>query len=421
MKIACLWVTPKWHSGIDTAFTETIYGLRALGHDVTVVGCVYRKYHSDDDFRARCGWRPRALELVDEVVRVRNWRDLSSALAGYDGVVLSDVYFAETHTPEMLVSSTDMATWTSGFHINDQRKGVMPDFHARNAVAPKWSGAFVYFWHTVQEVHSYPRWYRAVLPYRVDASRAVPALSDREYDFAFTSRLDPRKGAIPYVSALEGLTRRGAQFRARMDGSSNEFPGGPYSHTIAMLLESWGWKVRRSTEKLRGPWLAEDPKTGSELQYGGQFEPNELEGILFSSKRLVNTTSAHESNSHLEYTSLEGLAAGCRVLAKTDWSDYHYPDGGPSVVDLPEKSYRLTRKNGSPAFNSTNPDAIDNVYDELTDVFERELCAVPADVDHAAAFERDREIIARAHDPSVAASAYAQVLRDAAENGGKVP
>ena len=411
MKIACLAVTPKWHGGVETAFAATVYGLRELGHEVDVIGCVYRKYKSEEDFKAKSGWREQSFNYIDKVVLVRSHEDLEDALADYDGVVISDINFSDRYTPDVLLGSSRIAPWTSGWHTNMVRS-EMADFHEQNAISPSWSGYFVSFWESAELTYPYAKWRRTVLPFRTSERDSDAAFSSRPYDFVMASRIDPRKGIVTYVSGLEGLARRGQSFNARLAGTPIDFPGGPYSNTIAVMLEQWGWRVHRDSEKLRSNWTAVDPRTNSELHYTGNYEPSELNAVFSSGKRFVNATSGVASNSHLEYATLEALDAGCAVLAKTDWDTYHYPDDQPIITDLPEKSYRI-RKGSRMLYNSCVESAVDNVYNEFTDVLECELMKTVSDDEHAATVRHNRRVISESHDPKRAAAAYVAVLEDA--------
>lgn len=411
VRIACLAVTPKWHGGVETAFAATVDGLRELGHEVDVIGCVYRSYKSEEEFREKSGWREWAFERIDKIVLVKSHEDLENALADYDGVVISDVYFTDRFTPDVLLGSSRIAPWTSGWHTNMARK-EMVEFHEQNASSPAWSGAFASFWASAEKTHEYARWHRTVLPFRAPETSSDALFSDRPYDFILAARIDPRKGIVTYVSGLEGLARRGVQFNARLAGTPIDFPGGPYSNTIAAMLEKWGWSVHRDTPKLKSNWTAVDSRTGSELHYTGNYEPSERESVLSSAKRFINATSGVASNSHLEYSTLEALVSGCAVLAKTDWDTYHYPDEQPVITDLPEKSYRI-RRGSKLYYNSCTDSAVDKIYDEFTDVLERELANSPSDDDHAATVAHNRRVVESAHDPKRAASTYAQIIEDA--------
>lgn len=411
VRIACLAVTPKWHGGVETAFAATVHGLRELGHEVDVIGCVYRSYKSEEEFRIKSGWREQAFDYVDKIVLVKSHEDLEDVLADYDGVIISDVYFTDKYTADVLLGSSRIAPWTSGWHTNMARK-AMVDFHEQNATSPSWSGAFVSFWESAEKTHEYARWHRTVLPFRASGSSSDAAFSARPYDFILAARIDPRKGIVTYVSGLEGLVRRGVSFNARLAGTPIDFPGGPYSNTIAVMLEEWGWTVHRETEKLKSNWTAVDPRTKSELHYTGNYEPSELDAVLSSGKRFINATSGVASNSHLEYATLEAVDAGCAVLAKNDWDSYHYVGDQPLITDLPEKSYRI-RRGSKFYYNSCVAEAVEKVYDEFTDLLERELSKSPTDEDHTATVAHNRRVIRTAHDPKRAASAYVEIIEDA--------
>ncbi|QGF20305.1 glycosyltransferase [Gordonia phage Sixama] len=411
MKLAAYAVTPKWHGGVETAFKHTVNGLRDIGHEVDVIGCVYRKYIDAGDFKARAGWREQAHEIIDHKYLIRSNEDLEGALAPYDGVVLSDVYFSDRYTPEVLLKSNKIAPWISGWHTNMIRKS-MEEWHEQNKQSPRWSHRYVSFWNSAQKVHPEAKWYQSILPYVIDQDLDITdyaPLDRREFDFILTTRVDPRKGIVTYLAGLEGLARRGhTGIRALLCGTPMDFPGGPYSWGMAAMLNTWGWKLWMDTpDKMKSKWIAE--KNGNEIWFTGNYEPSELNYLLGSAKYFVNTTSGKAANSHFEYSTLEAMNLGCVPLVKADWDAYQYEaDWLPNVIDLPEKSYRIKRGDRI-VYNDTKPDAVEKTYDEFTDVLEKVLS------DNVAATwdtEWNRKVISKAHDPRRLAHTFTTALSD---------
>ncbi|QEM41594.1 glycosyltransferase [Gordonia phage Forza] len=408
MKIAALAVTPKWHGGVETAFKYTVEGLRELDHDVDVIGCVYRKYKSADDFKARSGWREQAHELIDTKYVIKSFDGLERALTNYDALIPSELNFADKYTPEVLLKSEKIAPWISGWHTNMVRKS-MEGWHQANEKSPRWTHKYLSFWNSAQEVHPTATWYQSMLPYRVNQDLNLLKPDERKYDFIMTTRVDPRKGVVTYLAGLEGLARRGYKgVLARLAGTPIDFPGGPYSYGMSQLLRGWGWTVTYETDKMKSNWRAE--KNGNVIDYTGNYEPSELDAILMSGRYFVNATSGKAANSHFEYSTLEAINAGCVPLVKADWDPYQYnaDSGLPNVIDLPEKSYRI-RKGNRIVYNDTTVDAVEKTYDEFTDVLEKVLTEKIVDNWDA---EWNRRVISRAHDPQRIATDFTQAITD---------
>lgn len=364
-RVAALLTTPKFHGGTETALFHTVSGLRELGVDVDVIALALSGTEK---------WRDQAKSYVNKVVFPRK-DSVELALSGYDGMILSNVHFDDRYLPEMLANSNKISPWTSGWHGNSVMKSTR-EFHDQVSTGPKWKRNYVSFWPTAEEGFPELEWYRTILPYRLNpAFDDLLPVHEREYDFLFAGRVDPKKGAVAFISALEWISRRTMdEFTARIAGAPNDLPGGPHIHQLRLMLENWGWTVMAENTTMKSTWSAVHPCTKSVIDYTGPYEIQELPEILGSGKIFTNLTSGKASNSHLEYATMEAMDAGCIVMAKKDWPDYHYPkvevDGfrqnpsPPQIFDIPEKSYRIVR--GSRIiYNDVAASGVEDTYVDL--------------------------------------------------------
>jgi glycosyltransferase involved in cell wall biosynthesis len=403
-KIACLLTSPKYFGGAETALMFTVDGLREIGCDVTVIASSATNGK---------GWTQQSLDVVDRITspRKESLEDVLSA-ENFDGIVLSNVFFPDESMAQVFYESDTIAPWTSGWHNNIVLNNISVD---KIKSAPKWCGSFLAFWPTVKDAIDIDSWVESILPYRSN-----PALTSinrdklsPEYDFGFIGRADPKKGVLTFVAAMEWASRHAddQSFTALIAGAPSDVAGGPHIWHISRFMENLDWEITRHGPKMKSNWTAVHPKTGSRVDYTGPYNYSDLPRLFSNIKCVVNFTSDRCANSHLEYSALEALEAGCVLSARADWPDYHYPTA-PAIFGTPIAAHRVMSKNRI-IYNSFKPENIDTVYAEAGAHFAGLVPKIRAiDVQGSSrdkyllSVARNRQVVADAHDPKIAAKAY---------------
>ncbi len=193
--LVCL--TPRAFGGAESALQGAAVGLRALGHEVTVVAM---------SVKGGTDWSDQCSKFIDRGI---DWRkeSVEDVLSKFDGLILSDTHFGDERLAGVLTTSDKIAPWVSARHWNSLSKTVT-ERHERTKAAPKWCGKYVSFWPSVEIGFEDVGWERGVLPYtpKQELHHLTPVI-DRPVDFGYVGRTDPGKGVMGFVSALEACCR----------------------------------------------------------------------------------------------------------------------------------------------------------------------------------------------------------------------
>lgn len=417
MKIALILLTPRNAGGTEMSLFHLKKGFIELGHEADIIA-VGNASHV-------IKWHPFNRDNVDIPV-TNSFGDIEALLAGYDGIVLSNMTDdTSTALLKVLFSSTEIPKWTCARHWNTMTKAA-DEWQKHALKCGNWSGSYVSFWPSARQI-STAKWVQSTLPFTFDDVTEPRSIESRETDFLFMGRAEHKKGLFSFTTMLEGLRRRNLTsgvsrpFTARIAGAPMQLPGGPVVWVASQQLESWGWEVVYDKENRSSTWTATSPQEDV-ITYTGTYSNYDVEDILQSAKIYYNLTASRFAPEHLEYSTMEALLHGNIVCAADDWPEYQYPDGNrPKIVAVPKSAVDL-RKGTRSVYTDKTEEAFTTTYVELIDqvcrafgmISDSERLSNASEI-ATARWAANLDILRKAHSPTIAAQAYLDALNGEGE------